>query len=247
MRTIQKDSVDCQEALDKILEELEELKRDQRMLKELKKRIAEEQMAKENKSIEEIRHEEQLVDYKIKEIINVLGYKRFRGEEIDEGSKVRKKEQAYEEEKYSAACRYMLSITCDDEDDSIPLGDIIARNCTSKAFTPDLPIEEPDNSLNMGDEHLNTIPAMESEEVIKFSVENLIPIPSEFKGIFDDTCDVPNCDDNRVHVESELVESLINHDTSINNSSNIDPIFEEFAPCLSFLFSLYFLLSNVLC
>ncbi|GJX44513.1 hypothetical protein Tco_0261189 [Tanacetum coccineum] len=31
---------------------------------------------------------------------------------------------------------------------------------------------------------------MESEEVIKFSVENLIPIPSEFKGIFDDTCDV---------------------------------------------------------
>ncbi|GJR41088.1 putative reverse transcriptase domain-containing protein [Tanacetum coccineum] len=41
------DSVYCQEALDKILEELEELKRDQRMLKELKKRIAEEQMAKE--------------------------------------------------------------------------------------------------------------------------------------------------------------------------------------------------------
>ncbi|GJS84386.1 hypothetical protein Tco_0750927 [Tanacetum coccineum] len=41
------DSVYCQEALDKILEELEELKRDQRTLKELKKRIAEEQMAKE--------------------------------------------------------------------------------------------------------------------------------------------------------------------------------------------------------
>ncbi|GJW10775.1 hypothetical protein Tco_1576602 [Tanacetum coccineum] len=32
----------------------------------------------------EMRHEEQLVDYKIKEIINDLGYKRFRGEEIDE-------------------------------------------------------------------------------------------------------------------------------------------------------------------
>ncbi|GJX38986.1 hypothetical protein Tco_0252289 [Tanacetum coccineum] len=72
------------EALDKILEELEELKRDQRMLKELKKRIAEEQTAKENMSIEEMRHEEQLVDYKIKEIINDLGYKRFRGEKIDE-------------------------------------------------------------------------------------------------------------------------------------------------------------------
>ncbi|GKA49756.1 hypothetical protein Tco_0742829, partial [Tanacetum coccineum] len=36
-----------------------------------------------------------------------------------------------------------------------------------KAITPDLPIEEPDNSLSMGDEHLDTIP----------SVENLVPIP----------------------------------------------------------------------
>ncbi|GJR65395.1 hypothetical protein Tco_0011460 [Tanacetum coccineum] len=200
-------------------------------------------------SIEEMRHEQQLVDYKIKEIMNELGYKRFRGEKIDEeyerdceiriqklkqdfnewGSEVRKKEQAYEEEKYSAARRYMLSITCDDEDDSIPLGDIIARNSTSKAITPDLPIEEPDNSLNMGDEHLDTIPATESDEVIKFSVENLVPIPSEFEEIFDDTCDVPNCDDNRVNVESELVESLINRYTLIVYSSKIDLILAEFA------------------
>ncbi|GJU58840.1 hypothetical protein Tco_1236606 [Tanacetum coccineum] len=78
------DSVDCQEALDKILEEFEEIKRDQRMLKELKKRIAKEQTAKENMSIEEMRHEQQLVDYKIKEIMNDLGIKRFRGEKIDE-------------------------------------------------------------------------------------------------------------------------------------------------------------------
>ncbi|GJV98672.1 reverse transcriptase domain-containing protein [Tanacetum coccineum] len=134
------------------------------------------------------------------------------------GSEVRKKEKAYEEEKYAAACRYMLSVTCDDEDDYIPL-----------AITTDLPIEEPDNSLNMGDEHLDTIPATESDEVIKSSVENLVPIPSEFEGISDDTCDVPNCDDNRVNVESELVESLSNRDTSIVYSSKIDPILEEFA------------------
>ncbi|GJV05238.1 hypothetical protein Tco_1338807 [Tanacetum coccineum] len=98
------------------------------------------------------------------------------------GSEVRKKEQAYEEEKYSAACRYMLSVTCDDEDDYIPSGDIIARYSTSKSITPDLPIEEPDNSLKMGDEHLDTIPAMESDEVISLVWE--IPllesqIPSE--------------------------------------------------------------------
>ncbi|GKB03279.1 hypothetical protein Tco_0831368, partial [Tanacetum coccineum] len=136
-----------------------------------------------------------------------MGHKRFRGEEIDEEyerdceirirklkqdfniwrSEVRKKEQAYKEEKYSAACRYMLSITYNDEDDYIPLGDIIARYSTSKAIIPDLQIEEPDNSLSMGDEHLSTIPATESDEVIKSSVEILVPIPSESEGISEDT------------------------------------------------------------
>ncbi|GJX38985.1 hypothetical protein Tco_0252288 [Tanacetum coccineum] len=123
----------------------------------------------------------------------------------------------------------MLSITCNDEDDYIPSGDIIARYSTSKSITPDLPIQEPNNSLNMGDEHLDTIPATESDEVIKSSVENLVPIPSEFEGIFDDTSDVLNCDNNRVNVEIDFVESLINHDTSIVHSSKIDPILEEFA------------------
>ncbi|GJR29859.1 hypothetical protein Tco_1106091 [Tanacetum coccineum] len=232
------DSVYRQEALNKILKELEELKQDQRMLTELKKQIAEEQTVKEDMSIEEMMHEQQLVDREMKEIINDLGIKRFRGEEINEeyerdceirirklkqdfnvwGSEVRKKEKAYEDEKYAAACRYMLSVTCDDEDDYIPL-----------AITTDLPIEEPDNSLKMGDEHLDTIPATELDEVIKSSVENLVPIPSEFEGISDDMCDVPNCDDNRVNVESELVESLINSDTSIVYFSKIDPILEEFA------------------
>ncbi|GJU21096.1 hypothetical protein Tco_1154438 [Tanacetum coccineum] len=232
------DSVDHQgilQVLNKMEEKLEEIIRDRR------KKI-------EDMSIEEMMHEQQLVDREIKEIINDLGYKRFRGEEIDEeyerdceirirklkqdfniwGSEVRKKEQAYEEEKYSAACHYMLSITCDDEDDYIPSRDIIARYSTSKSITPDLPIQELNNSLNMGDEHLDTIPATESDEVIKSSVENLVPIPSEFEGISDDTCDVPNCDNNCVNVESDFVESLINRDTSIVYSSKIDPILEEF-------------------
>ncbi|GKF51248.1 hypothetical protein Tco_0147715, partial [Tanacetum coccineum] len=50
---------------------LKEIKRDRR------KKI-------EDMSIEEMRHEHQLVDYKIKEITNDLGIKRFRGEKIDE-------------------------------------------------------------------------------------------------------------------------------------------------------------------
>ncbi|GKD94029.1 hypothetical protein Tco_1373866 [Tanacetum coccineum] len=66
----------------------------------------------------------------------------------------------------------------DDDDDEYT---VIWRR--PKAITPDEPIEEPDNSLSMGDEHLST------------SVENLIPFPSEFEGISDDTCDVPVRDD----------------------------------------------------
>ncbi|GJS27900.1 hypothetical protein Tco_0488520 [Tanacetum coccineum] len=54
-------------------------------------------------------------------------------------------------------------------------------------------------------------------------------VMSAFEGISDDTCDVPNCDNNRVNVESDFVESLINRDTSIVHSSKIDPILEEFA------------------
>ncbi|GJR30103.1 hypothetical protein Tco_1106335, partial [Tanacetum coccineum] len=43
----------------------------------------------------------------------------------------------------------------------------------------------------MEDEHLDTIPATESDEVITSSVENLIQILSESEGIPDKMCDVP--------------------------------------------------------
>ncbi|GJX45920.1 hypothetical protein Tco_0262596 [Tanacetum coccineum] len=119
------DSVDCQDALDKILEELKEIKRDRR------KKI-------EDMSIEEMRHEQQLVDYKIKDITNDLSIKRFRGEEIDEeyerdceirirelkqdfnewGSEVRKKEQAYKEEQYAAAPDFDPNDDTSSDDDS---------------------------------------------------------------------------------------------------------------------------------
>ncbi|GJQ98205.1 hypothetical protein Tco_0009344 [Tanacetum coccineum] len=113
-----------------------------------------------------------------------------------------KKEKAYEDEKYAAACRYMLSVTCDDEDDYIPL-----------AITTDLPIEESENSLKMGDEPLSTIPATESDEVIKSSVENLVPIPSEFE-------------DNPIPI---LVTDSDSSDTSLSYSDNSLPEFESFS------------------
>ncbi|GKE72754.1 hypothetical protein Tco_1534795 [Tanacetum coccineum] len=96
-----------------------------------------------------------------------------------------------------------------------------------KEITPDLLTEEPDNSLSMGDEHLNTI--LETE---KSSVENLVPIPSEFKGIFGDICDVPLCD----HFDAEcgLINSLLSRDISIT-SPKIDFLPEEFVGELDFI------------
>ncbi|GJU17298.1 hypothetical protein Tco_1145264 [Tanacetum coccineum] len=116
----------------------------------------------------------------------------------------------------------------DDDDDEYSIQTQEYLKKFSSTITPVLSTEEPDNSLSMGDEHLSTISATESDEVIKSSVENLVPIPSELEGIPDKLCDMPTCDNDRINVESDLVESLINHDTSIVYSSKIDPILEEF-------------------
>nr|GEX95720.1 hypothetical protein [Tanacetum cinerariifolium] len=59
------------------------------------------------------------------------------------------------------------------------------------AITHVLSTEEPVDSLSMGDEHLDTILSTESDEVIKSSVENLVPVPSESEGIPEHKCDVP--------------------------------------------------------
>nr|GFA11531.1 hypothetical protein [Tanacetum cinerariifolium] len=71
----------------------------------------------------------------------------------------------------------------------------------TSAITPDEPVlstKEPDNSLSMGDEHLDTIPTTESDEFIKSGVKNLIPIPSESESIPKHVCDVP-FHDNSLH------------------------------------------------
>nr|GFD38551.1 hypothetical protein [Tanacetum cinerariifolium] len=60
----------------------------------------------------------------------------------------------------------------------------------------------------MGDEHLDTIPATESDEVIKSSVEDLVPIPSESEvsSIDDDSFSIHKIDYVEVSPhDSELV------------------------------------------
>ncbi|GJZ21067.1 hypothetical protein Tco_0558106 [Tanacetum coccineum] len=79
----------------------------------------------------------------------------------------------------------------DDEESSIPLSSVISKLPPCVAITPVLSTEEPVNFLVMEDEHLDTILATKSDEVIKSSVEDLVPIPTESEGIPDNMCDVP--------------------------------------------------------
>nr|GEY56916.1 hypothetical protein [Tanacetum cinerariifolium] len=175
------------------------------------------------------------------------------------------------EEDQAANARYWKIPACyDDYDDDYAL-----------AITPN----KPDYSLSMGDEHPDTILATKSDEFIKSSVENLVPIPSEFEG--ESECDVPtseefttflnilfdadyesdssddqSCSDEDVpkkifstplfdeeiipikidqhhhNVESNLIESLHTHDSSLIISSKINSLLDEFADELALLKSI---------
>ncbi|GJY49679.1 hypothetical protein Tco_0439635 [Tanacetum coccineum] len=69
----------------------------------------------------------------------------------------------------------------DYEESTIPLNEIDSQIPLSMAITPVLPTLEPEDSLIMGDEQLSTIPGKESDEFIKSSVEDLVPIPDNVK------------------------------------------------------------------
>nr|GEU47269.1 hypothetical protein [Tanacetum cinerariifolium] len=75
------------------------------------------------------------------------------------------------------------------------------------AITPDFLITD---SLSMGDEHLSNIPEMESNELIKSSVENLVPNPSESKDL------------------SDIEKSFLNQDSLSISSLKVDSLLEEF-------------------
>nr|GFA40016.1 hypothetical protein [Tanacetum cinerariifolium] len=148
------------------------------------------------------------------------------------------------------------------------------------AVTPNEPVDP----VSMGDEHLNTIPKMESDEFIKSSVENLVPNPSESEGkngcdlpacfttflnvLFDANCEFDSSDDQSLsdedvpdkifsnplfeeeiipmkidqhlfNAESDLIESMLNRDSSIiSSSSKIDSLLDEFSGELTLLKSI---------
>ncbi|GJS66988.1 hypothetical protein Tco_0681552, partial [Tanacetum coccineum] len=94
------------------------------------------------------------------------------------------------------------------------------------AITPVLSTKEPDNSLSMGDEHLDTVSATELDTIIKSSVEILVPIPSESEGIPDKMCDVPLCD-NPTPLEAFKYHSEIVIDSNDDSSSSDDDSFSS--------------------
>nr|GEW60868.1 hypothetical protein [Tanacetum cinerariifolium] len=171
-----------------------------------------------------------------------------------------------------------------EEDDNDSERDILIHNIifgllSCSAITPNEPVD----SLSIGDEHLNTIVATESDEFIKSSVDTLVPNPSEFEGesecdmhacfttfsnvLFDAEYEFDSSDDQSLYdedisekifsnplfeeeiismkidphhfdAESDLIESILNHDSSIIISSKIDSLFDEFAGELTLLKSI---------
>nr|GEY54270.1 hypothetical protein [Tanacetum cinerariifolium] len=84
----------------------------------------------------------------------------------------KKQEEKQIEEDQAANTRYWKILACYDDDDDYNF-----------AITPNEPVD----SIIMGDAHLNTISAMESDEFIMSSVENLVPNPSpRIDSLFDE-------------------------------------------------------------
>nr|GFA88100.1 hypothetical protein [Tanacetum cinerariifolium] len=133
----------------------------------------------------------------------------------------------------------------DYEESTIPLSDITSQISPSIVITtspPMLPTVDPEDSLIMGNEDLNTILEKESDEFIKSSVEDLIPIPSESEDTSgsDSVCILPSCDD---FSPIDYDESLSDEDVLKDNvkiysnlffkfddeyiSSDVNPLFDE--------------------
>nr|GFB64703.1 hypothetical protein [Tanacetum cinerariifolium] len=105
---------------------------------------------------------------------------------------------------------------------------IISELPPYSAVTPTEPID----SLSMGGEHLNTISETESDEFIKCSKE-IYSNP-----LFDEEIIPMEIDPHSFNAESDLIESMPNHDSSITISSKIDSLCDEFAGELTLLKSI---------
>nr|GEV41300.1 hypothetical protein [Tanacetum cinerariifolium] len=131
--------------------------------------------------------------------------------------------------KRAAKAQNWKLLVCYDDDDDDESSDSLYDNIISglppfSAITPNEPIlstEEPDNSLSMGDEHLDTILATESDQFIKSGVENLISIPSASEGILEHKCDVPFLDNSpSLDVSKDQFEDFSESDKEFSSTDD---------------------------
>nr|GEX60864.1 hypothetical protein [Tanacetum cinerariifolium]GEX83608.1 hypothetical protein [Tanacetum cinerariifolium] len=132
--------------------------------------------------------------------------------EVNKKKKLQQLEQVSNLSTYPSKCFNYFCYDDDDDDEDYTI-----------TVTPVLSTEEPDNSLSMGDEHRDTIPATESDEVIKSSVKNLNLTPNDYT----------SSDDESFSKEDVLVEHfkiysnpLLKFDEEIF-SSEINPLYNE--------------------
>nr|GEW28466.1 hypothetical protein [Tanacetum cinerariifolium] len=126
----------------------------------------------------------------------------------------KQEEKRIEEEQVANARYWKIPACCDDDDDY------------NFAITPVLSTEEPVDSLIMRDEHLDTIQATKSDEVKKFSVEDLVSILSEFEVIPDNMCDVHLINNPTPLEAKDHFEIVINSNDDISSGDD-DSLYNE--------------------
>nr|GEX34899.1 hypothetical protein [Tanacetum cinerariifolium] len=124
---------------------------------------------------------------------------------------MKKQEENQIEKEQAANARYWKILACCDDDDDY-----------NSAITPNEPVD----SLSMGDEHLDTISATKSGEVIKSSVEDLVPILSESEGIPDTMCDVHLVNNPTPLEAKDHFEIVINSNDDISSRDD-DSLYNE--------------------
>ncbi|GJW98679.1 hypothetical protein Tco_0180487 [Tanacetum coccineum] len=107
----------------------------------------------------------------------------------------------------------------------------ILERTSFDGITPDFLITD---SLSIGDEHLSTILETESDKLIKSSVENLVPAPSDFEDLSKDLsdikieCNVPVCDD-----LTTVSNPLFDADNDFSSSDD-ESLYDEDVPAENF-------------
>nr|GEW27718.1 hypothetical protein [Tanacetum cinerariifolium] len=118
---------------------------------------------------------------------------------------------------------YRLKSYREDEEYTIQYREYLEKS--HDAVTPVLPNEEPEYSLSMGYEHLNTTSKTESNKIIKSGVEELVPILSENKVTLEDKreCDMFVCENSPIFDDHSEILS----DSTDDDNSSDDAAFED--------------------